>query len=129
MGCNSSVTSQKVSTNLIAANDHQESVTHKSQTNTSEKEELLVYGWIREQTHNKIPTDLMNQCLIFHGNNEWIRPNIQCLKDKDGLTKHQLEILNHVLICCSETNHQSLYELKMLKSDKNDLLGQDSKKQ
>ena len=47
-----------------------------TQIYTSE-DELLVYGWIREETEDDMSTDLMHKCLLFHRNNKWIRPDIQ----------------------------------------------------
>ena len=77
-------------------------------------DELLVFGWIRRETKDNIPKELMKECLNRHRNNKWIRPDIQCWKmyeqSRDLLTKAQEEWVTRAILYSYEQN-QSLAEL------------------
>ena len=109
MGCNTSAVDSSSSKRNIQSSDSAKNEDGQSQISTSE-DELLIYGWTRENTNDNIPTDMMHKCLQFYRDNEWIRPNIQCRQHRKGMTKEQLEMINHVLISCYKKD-QSLSEL------------------
>lgn len=120
MGCCATAISQQLTTSLILGYDSEESVTDESQTYTSEADELLVHGWIRENVNDKIPNELMNECLISYKNNKGIRPDIQCIECREDLTKQQFEIINSVLIGCYKENHSFIELISSIRDKLNE---------
>ena len=110
MGCctcsANSMTSEQLTAELL---NQTQNVKTESQMYTS-KDELLVYGWLREKTKDNFPADLMNICLHFYINNEWIRPNIECTKNEELLTEEHIEHITSALLYSYEKG-QPLYEL------------------
>ena len=62
------------------------------------QDEMLVYGWIRQETKDNIPTDLMNDCLECYKNDEWIKPKIHCTYGNENFTAAQSKVMNCVLL-------------------------------
>ena len=60
-------------------------ITRRPRIASSQWDELVIYGWIRIETNDNMPTDLMNICLQCHRNNKSIKPEIQLVCCKQEL--------------------------------------------